>query len=95
MPATPAIEQSYYDSGAGYVIPEGIKNRTYEMQFREKLTRAGLTPVCVDILVFRFVYDLSLRDIAEEIGITASSHVYRLLQESLAYLKKVGFSGKQ
>lgn len=86
--STNVIDREYYDSGAGYVIPEGIRSRAYEYKFRAKMEKAGLEPVRVDILVLRFVYDQSLRDIAEELGIMSTTTVLRLLDESLATLKK-------
>lgn len=82
------VEKNYYDSGAGYVIPPGIKNRSYEYRFRSKLEKAGLDLVKVDILVLRFVYDMSIRDIVEELGMFSGSMVVRLLDESLKSLKK-------
>lgn len=92
--ATPTgkIDRFYYDSGAGYVIPKEIRDRTWEMQFREKLAKAGLEQVKIDVLVCRFVYDMSLSDTAQELGSPSTSTVLRLLSESLKYLKKVGFS---
>ncbi len=82
------IDREYYDSGAGYVIPEGIRNRSYEYKFREKMQKAGLEPIKVDILVLRFVYDQSLRDIAEELGIVSSQTVLNMLSSALASLRK-------
>lgn len=82
------IDKYYYESGAGYVIPPGIKNRSYEYKFRSKLQKAGLEPIRIDILVCRFVYDMDLRDITMELGIVSLTTVHRLLKESLIFLKK-------
>lgn len=89
---TGKIDRFYYDSGAGYVLPKEIRDRTWEMQFRDKLSKTGLEQVKVDILVCKFVYDMSLKDIAEELGSPSPSTVLRLLGDSLRYLKKIGFS---
>ncbi len=86
-----SLLQEYYDSGAGYVIPEGIKNRSYENQFRRKLEKAGLEPLRVDILTLRFVYSMSFRDIAEELGVVSITTAVRLHNESLTNLRKKGF----
>ncbi len=82
------VEKNYYDSGAGYVIPKGIRNGSYEYKFRAKLEKAGLDQVKIDILTLRFVYDLSLRDITEELGMFNSSTVLIMLNESLKSLSK-------
>lgn len=89
---TGKIDKFYYESGAGYVIPKEIRDRTWEMQFREKLSKTGLEQVKIDILVCKFVYDMSLSDISEELGAPSISTVLRLLSDSLKYLKKVRFS---
>ena len=81
------IDQSYYDSGAGFIIPKGIKDRSYEFQFRRKLEKAGLEQIKVDVLVLRFVYDFSMRQIAEELGVISATTVLRLLSDSLKHLK--------
>ncbi len=86
------IDKFYYESGAGYVIPPEIRDRTFELGFREKLMRAGLEQVKIDILVLRFVYDMSLKDIASELSFLSSSSVYNILEDSLKFLKKIGFS---
>lgn len=82
------VEKAYYESGAGFVIPEGIRSRSYEYQFRAKMEKAGLEPVKVDILVLRFVYSMSLRDIAEELGVMSSMTVLRLYEEAMTVLKR-------
>lgn len=82
------VEKGYYESGAGFVIPEGIRNRSYEYQFRDKLEKAGLEPVRVDIMTLRFVYDMSIKEIQEELGVMSASTVVRLMNESLATLKE-------
>ena len=94
--ATPSdkIDQFYYDSGAGYVLPKEIRDRTWEMQFREKLNKTGLEPMKVDILVCRFVYDMSMSDISQELGVLSASTALRLMEDGLKYLKKLRFGLK-
>lgn len=82
------VEKNYYESGAGYIIPPGIKNRSYEYKFRSKLEKAGLEPVGVDVLVLRFVYNMNIMEIAEELGMFSRSTVIRLLDSNLEILKK-------
>jgi hypothetical protein len=91
---TGKIDKFYYDSGAGYIIPKEIRDRTWEMQFRNKLLTAGLEPAKVDILVLRFIYDMTLKDITEELNFVNIKTVLRMLSDSLKYLKKIGFSRK-
>ncbi len=52
------------------------------------MEKAGLEPIQVDILVLRFVYDQSLRDIAEELGILSTSTVLRFLDSALSTIKR-------
>lgn len=85
------IDKFYYESGAGIVIPKEIRDRTFELQFRDKLRKAGLTQLKVDLLVLRFCYDASLKDIVEEMNFVSQTSVLRLLNQSLRYLKKRGF----
>lgn len=82
------VEKNYYESGAGYVIPPGIKNRSYEYKFRTKLEKAGLDAIKVDILTLRFVYDMTIQSIKDELGVFSATTVLRLLDESLKSLKK-------
>lgn len=91
--ATPTgkIDRFYYDSGAGYVLPKEIRDRTWELQFRERLTKTKLEPIKVDILVCRFVHDMSMSEISTELGMLSASTVLRLLNDSLEYLKRIGF----
>lgn len=85
------IDNLYYESGAGFVIPDHVKDRTFELSFREKLRKAGLQEFAIDLLVLRFVYAMSIRDISEELSVVSSSTALRILQESLTYLRKKGF----
>ena len=82
------IENINYDSGIDYIIPKEIRDRTWEMQFREKLTKTGLEAIKIDIVVCRFFYEMSLAEIAKELEIVSASTVLRLLSDSLKYLKK-------
>lgn len=91
---TGKIDKFYYESGAGYVIPKEIRDRTWELQFRTKLMDAGLEQIKIDILVLRFIYEMTIKDIGEELGFLSSSSTLRFLNESLAHLKKIGFSKK-
>lgn len=84
------IDKAYYESGAGLIIPPGISNRSYEFQFRRKMVAAGLEPIKVDILVLKYVYELSFREITDELGVTSLSTTVRLHEESLKILKKRG-----
>lgn len=86
------IDNFYYESNAGIIFPEGIKNGRYEAQFRNKLRKAGLPALLEDILVHRFIYEDSLEIISQDLKITSLSTVHRLLNEALEYLKKRGFS---
>ena len=85
------VDKAYYDSGAGYVIPEGVRNRSYEYNFRNKMEKAGLEPVFVDILTLRYVYSMTWTDISNELGIVSVSTAYRLHKTALAVLKSKGF----
>lgn len=68
-----------------------VEAKEYESNFRKKLETAGLNLLVMDILVLKFVYDLSFSKIAEELKIIDTSTVIRLYSESREYLKTVGF----
>lgn len=87
-------ENLYYESGAGFIIPPGIRSGRYEAQFRNKLVKQGLNPIEVDVLVLRFVYEESIRDIAEELKIISKSEVLNILNSSLKELKRRRFGKK-
>lgn len=87
-------ENLYYESGAGFVIPPGIRSGRYEAQFRNKLTKFGLQPIEVDVLVLRFVYEESIRDISEELRIISKSEVLNILTNALKELKRRRFGKK-
>ena len=89
---TDKIDKFYCESGAGYILPKEIQDRTWEIQFRNKLTKAGLEQAKIDILVLRFVYDMKLQEISDELGFVNIKTVLRMLSDSLKYLKKIGFS---
>jgi DNA-directed RNA polymerase specialized sigma24 family protein len=63
----------------------------YEKRFREKLEKAGLQPIQIEIFVLRFVYDCSFSEIAKELSINGTLTVVRLYEEASKTLKKVGF----
>lgn len=84
------IDKAYYESGAGYIIPENIKNRSYEYSFRNKMFKAGLEQIKVDILTLKYVYEMSFREIAAELGITSVTTTVRLHEEALKTIKKRG-----
>lgn len=85
------IDSNYYDSGAGFIIPNEIKDRTWELQFRERLKKAGLEEVKIDILVLRFVYDMTFSQIADELSFLNTSSALRLYDDSIKHLKKIRF----
>ncbi len=91
--ATPTakIDSFYYESGAGYVIPKEIRDRTWEHKFRERLSKTGLEQLKIDILVCRFVYEMSMSEITQELEVSSASTALRLMTESLKYLKEIGF----
>lgn len=68
-----------------YEVPE------MESRFREKLKKAGLTPIQVDIMVLRFVYDCSFSEIASDLKIIGTLTALRLFEEASEQLKRVGF----
>lgn len=63
----------------------------YEYDFRAKLVEIGMTEVATDVLTMRFVYDMSLRDIAHDLSFLHAMDVYRILNDSIAYLKRAGY----
>lgn len=82
------IDSLYYTSGAGFILPEGVKSGRYEQQFRSKLYKAGLSPIQIDILVLSFIYDNTTKEIAEELRINTLMQVVRLRTDALKTLKK-------
>lgn len=85
------IDSFYYNSGAGFVIPEGIKSGKYERQFREKLKTWGLTAIQVDIMVGTFIYEDTIKEIAKDLSIPTLSTVVRLRSEALRLLRTKGY----
>lgn len=82
------VEKLYYTSGAGFVIPEGIKSGKYEQQFRSKLRKAGIGRLQIDILVLTFIYENTTKEISEELGIPTLMKVVRLRTDALNNLKR-------
>lgn len=72
-------------------IPEKVLDGTYERKFRRKLRKAGLKPIQIDILVMRFFYEMSLKDISEEMSIISARKVLSVIEDSLKELKEHGF----
>ena len=85
------IDSFYYESGAGVVVPPEVRDRIYEQAFRKKLKKHGLVGIKTEVLVLRFCYDATLKNIADELGIVSQSTVLRLINQSLRYLKSRGF----
>jgi hypothetical protein len=67
------------------------ETKEYESVLRKKLETAGLSPIVMDILILKFVYDLSFVQIAEELKIVDTSTAIRLYSEAREYLKTAGF----
>jgi DNA-directed RNA polymerase specialized sigma subunit len=74
------------------VVPESIADGTNEMKFREKLLGYGLDELRVEVLVMRFFYDMTLREISDELSLANPSTALYLLDSSLAELKEKGYS---
>jgi DNA-directed RNA polymerase specialized sigma subunit len=73
------------------IIPPSIANRSTEMEFREKLKNFALPKIQIEILVRRFFYEMSLRDIAKELKIISAGTVLNQLNKALTDLKQRGF----
>ena len=82
---------NYYSSGAGFVIPEGIKSGRYEAQFRKKLSKFGLSNIQIEILVSTFIYSETLKETSDGLNIPSLSTVLRLKSDALKILKSKGF----
>lgn len=85
------IDDFYYSSGAGIILPPGIKTGRYESMFRMKLSKAGLTGIHVDVLTHVFVYEDTAVEATRELGIASVRTFKRLKREALAFLKEKGF----
>lgn len=85
------VDSLYYNSGAGFVFPEGIQSGRYEAQFRRKLQKTGLDRIHLEIQVHKWIYNESFREIAEALGIVSIGTAFKLYRDGLEYLKKVGF----
>lgn len=84
------VDRAYIAAGLNTIVPEGIKNRSYEFQFRRKMEKVGLNPLEVDILVLRYIYSMSFREISAELGIVSTTTTYRFHKLSLDLIKKRG-----
>lgn len=82
----------YQPEPSDLVIPPHIYERTIEDRFREKLKAVKVPHVIREILVLRFVYDLSFSDIREDLGLASTMTAYRLFERGLKYLKEIGFT---
>lgn len=85
------IDSYYYASGAGFILPPGIKSGKYERQFRSKLQKVGMTELQIDIMVGTFIYEDTLKEIAKDLGIPNLSTVVRIRSEALRTLREKGF----
>jgi hypothetical protein len=74
-----------------WAIPPEISSGAWERNFRQKLIKYGMSEVKIDIVVHKYVYEMTLKDISDELGIRSPSTVFRLLKEALEDLKKRGF----
>lgn len=64
----------------------------YEAKFRAKLEKSGLSPIQVDIMILKFVYDYdSFSEIARKLGIIGTLTAIRLYNEAANLLKHRGF----
>lgn len=88
---TRRIDEEYYTSGAGFIIPEGMKSGRWEAQFRMKLKKAGLSKLQEDVLTAKFVYEDSFTDMAKDMSLVSSSTAYNIFKGALDKLKKKGF----
>lgn len=59
-----------------------------EYGFREYLAPFDLTPAAVDIMVLRYVYDMSFQRIVEDLGTMSFGTVWNLHKEVVKSLKK-------
>lgn len=76
---------------ANVIVPESISSGQDEEDFRKKLLEYGLHPLQAEIVIRRFFYEMTLRDIATELNIISPSTVLNQLNKSLADLKMRGF----
>jgi len=60
----------------------------YEHDFRRKLSALSLSPISIDILVLRYVYDQTFSSIADELKVVSITATMKLHNEALAILKK-------
>lgn len=76
------------------VIPEHIRTGSFEKNFRIRIRKAGLEKHEIDLVTLRFVYDYTLKDICEEMGIPSAQTALNILNRALKTLKK-GFGVKK
>jgi len=72
------------------VIPAKVADGSYERQFKEKLRAYGLHPLQIEILVRRFFYEYTLKEITEELDIASVRTTYNLMSKALKELKARG-----
>lgn len=73
------------------IIPPHIQNRTYEKAFRKKLKNLRLAPIYIDVIVFKFIYEMTLVEIKDELGLASAQTVHNILKRGLADARKRGF----
>lgn len=73
-----------------FSIPEKIMDGSYERKFKEKIRSYGLHPIQVEILVRKFFYEDTLKDITKELNISSVRTTFNLLNRALKDLKARG-----
>lgn len=59
-----------------------------ELPFRLKLIEHNLSPAAIDILVLKYVYDLSFADIVEEMGNVSVGTVWKVHNDAIKVLRR-------
>lgn len=74
------------------VIPDHIVDQSVEVRFREKLKQAGVDRITREIMICKFVYEYSFRQIQEELHLTSAMQAFRMLTKGLEFLRSKGFA---
>lgn len=69
------------------VIPYELSSGLTERRFKKKLRSLGLDDMRVEVLAHKFIYDMSLAEISQELSIPNRQTVHYLLKTGVAYIK--------
>ncbi len=91
--SVPTVYRQQIDTMYGFKVasfPPKMLDGTYEQNFRDKLIKAGLDSIKVEVLIRRYMYDMTLKEISEDLSIISPRTVLNLIEQSMKFIKSKG-----